>query len=240
MQYSLPIATATRQCFEQMKRWLDKCIAEHPKCSQDTVHKMTLPSRLLEVTKNEAGLSLKLVETKTISPSGVVYLTLSHCWGDKQTSVVLERGIYDQFLESILISQLSKCFQHAIFITSMLGYKLVWIDCLCIIQDSVEDKIREIPRMTQVYGQAELNLSASGFKNGESGLLYFFPRPRLRSTVAKLELSESTHYVVTIDHRSFDSSIDTGWRSFMKFSPLRKRGWVLQEQVLVCSSQAQI
>lgn len=42
-----------------------------------------------------------------------------------------------------------------------IGLRYIWIDSLCIIQDSPADKVSEIPKMADYYQNAELNLSAA-------------------------------------------------------------------------------
>jgi hypothetical protein len=39
--------------------------------------------------------------------------------------------------------------------------RFLWIDSLCIIQDSEEDKNREIPRITAIYSGSIFNIAAS-------------------------------------------------------------------------------
>ncbi|KAK4556474.1 hypothetical protein LTR86_006618 [Recurvomyces mirabilis] len=52
--------------------------------------------------------------------------------------------------------------------------KWLWIDCLCIIQDSKEDWLREAKMMARNYRQALFNISADAIEAGTSGL--FQPR----------------------------------------------------------------
>jgi hypothetical protein len=36
------------------------------------------------------------------------------------------------------------------------GFRFIWIDALCIMQDSYEDKMNEIRRMHSIYASADL------------------------------------------------------------------------------------
>lgn len=54
--------------------------------------------------------------------------------------------------------------------TSELGMKYIWIDCLCILQDCEEDWAYEAARMGDIYRYAVCNIAASGFKDGKTGL----------------------------------------------------------------------
>ncbi|KAL1879214.1 hypothetical protein Daus18300_001793 [Diaporthe australafricana] len=56
---------------------------------------------------------------------------------------------------------LPKTFAEACVTVKKLGLVYIWIDSLCIIQDSSADKALEIPNMADYYQNAELNLSAA-------------------------------------------------------------------------------
>lgn len=61
----------------------------------------------------------------------------------------------------VLISGLPKSFQDAVNITRELGYGLIWIDRICIIQDDEQDWERESADMASIYMNAVLTLSAT-------------------------------------------------------------------------------
>lgn len=54
--------------------------------------------------------------------------------------------------------------------TRHLGFKHLWIDSLCIIQDSHDDWLREAPQMGDVYRNAICNIAGTGFSDGSNGL----------------------------------------------------------------------
>lgn len=51
-----------------------------------------------------------------------------------------------------------------------LGYHYIWIDALCIFQDSKADWAKEGARMCETYSQSVLNIMAADSSNGEGGL----------------------------------------------------------------------
>ncbi|KAH7329971.1 hypothetical protein BKA65DRAFT_564998, partial [Rhexocercosporidium sp. MPI-PUGE-AT-0058] len=55
---------------------------------------------------------------------------------------------------------LPQTFQDAIEIAGWFEINWLWIDCLCIIQDSREDWLHEAGMMSQIYQNAQLNISA--------------------------------------------------------------------------------
>lgn len=66
-----------------------------------------------------------------------------------------------------------RTFRDAILITRALGYRYLWIDSLCIIQDS-EDWFHEASTMGDVYSNSQCTLAAIYAYNSTEGLL----RPR--------------------------------------------------------------
>ena len=61
--------------------------------------------------------------------------------------------------------------------TRNLGYRYLWIDSLCIVQDDQEDWDREATLMYNVYTNAECNLAAAASRDSSGGL--FFKRTGL-------------------------------------------------------------
>lgn len=132
---------------------------------------------------------------------------------------------HKQFRKGILISSLPLAFQHAIQLTRRLGYQYLWIDALCIIQDSQEGWLHEALLMSVVYSHSQLNLAATASTDGQGGLSHPY-NPLLRtpcSMVASWEGLEPGAYKI------FDS---TCWRRHVDEAPLNQRAWVLQERLL--------
>ncbi|KAE8453294.1 hypothetical protein EG329_011361 [Mollisiaceae sp. DMI_Dod_QoI] len=61
-------------------------------------------------------------------------------------------------------------FQDAIWVTQSLGFSYIWIDSLCIVQDDEDDWRQESALMSQVYGNAVVNIAATKAENGSVGL----------------------------------------------------------------------
>jgi len=141
-----------------------------------------LPARLIDVTfpviedtrRDEIHFA-RLVDVETTLPPPLAlgpycrYLTLSHCWGsslledDKTVASSLEER-----KRQIKVSSFCKNFQDAIEITRRFGERYLWIDALCIIQDSDADKAIEIAKMGDIYKNASLNIAA-GVKGDSLG-----------------------------------------------------------------------
>ncbi|CZR51477.1 uncharacterized protein PAC_01353 [Phialocephala subalpina] len=159
------------------KQWLHACTREHPLCNASTT--LHIPTRLLflessnttEEQKNSYQQTVRLVETTNWAKGveRVEYATLSHSWGGLDFLKLTTRTL-DKFKIGIPFGLLTQTFRDAINVTRDLGLRYIWIDSLCIIQDSVQDWDIEAGRMSSVYGGSFINIAASSAKDGSEGL----------------------------------------------------------------------
>jgi hypothetical protein len=88
------------------------------------------------------------------------YTTLSHRWASPQSQpLTLKESNLEEYQCGIAFRDLPPIFQEAIRLTRLLGSKHLWIDSLCIIQDSPADWQYEASKMASVYGNALCNLA---------------------------------------------------------------------------------
>lgn len=71
--------------------------------------------------------------------------------------------------ESIPFSQLSKTFQDVMVISKRLGIRYIWIDSLCIIQDSESDWQEQAALMSHFYSNSYLSIAATQAIDGRQG-----------------------------------------------------------------------
>ncbi|RSL94748.1 hypothetical protein CEP52_012448 [Fusarium oligoseptatum] len=207
----LPSHTGSDQSLSLAAKWLRHCTIYHEVCcaNQDRAFR---PSRLLCV-KNDAV----CLHTTQRMPKRVRYLTLSHCWGKLHILRLLESN-EDSFHLDIRIQLLPKTFQDAIHITRCLGFSYLWIDSLCIIQDSREDWLREAALMGKIYKNAACNIAAPDASNGQQGCLY--PRdPRTIQPEPMAYGTQDEEYLIN-ETDIYDDHV------------LYSRAWVLQEAIL--------
>lgn len=124
----------------------------------------------------------------------------------------------------------------AMYMTRALKIRYLWIDALCIMQDSPEDRAQESARMEDVYGAAILTIAVTSSNNTEVGML----RERSISTEACMIEWRSTK--TPSSGNVFLCSASIFWDSTMKDEPVNRRGWTLQEnllspRLLSCGSQ---
>lgn len=90
------------------------------------------------------------------------YAALSHMWGDSSRLPPLRTILakYEDMKMGISMWMLSQNFADAVVVTRQLGLQYIWIDSLCIIQDSVTDWQKEAVMMHKVYRYAEVTIVA--------------------------------------------------------------------------------
>ncbi|KAL2074692.1 hypothetical protein VTL71DRAFT_8471 [Oculimacula yallundae] len=152
----------------------------------------------------------------------IVYATLSHCWVKAQYTVLKKETLH-LWLNKIPSEAISVTFSDAISTCRYLGFQYIWIDSLCIIQNSVEDWTKEASTMSNVYSRSGLNISAAAALDGSAGCFI----GRKDSWRCSIKCSTSTGlvaYRTAVSIASQHSDLDN--------QPLMKRGWAIQERVL--------
>lgn len=98
------------------------------------------------------------------------YIALSHCWGEVQPLKTSYASYRDRRRE-IKMSDMPPTFRDAVIVCRALEIRYLWIDSLCIVQDSDEDWEWHCSEMNAIYGQSFLTISAAGSKDSQGGLL---------------------------------------------------------------------
>lgn len=137
------------------------------------------------------------------------------------------------------ISDLLKTYQDAISISVKLQSRYLWIDSICIVQDSTDDKVRELSHMRSYYESALCVIAASGASSAQNGFLHKSPN--------------------VVSENALETHIDAVWNFFQIIEvpfycpnwersvilldpspdlyeaaeePLNQRGWTYQERLL--------
>jgi hypothetical protein len=121
---------------------------------------------------------------------------------------------------------LSQTIQDSIYVSAKLGFRYLWIDALCIVQDDLTDKMGEIAAMTHVYGAAALTIAASSASTAKEGFLQ------------NKKFTDFPNQVFALAIRCPDGQVGsvTMFRpppnTHLSAEPLDGRGWTLQERHL--------
>ena len=154
-QGSIGPNTRSQESWNAFRTWLRTCVSKHSQCSPRSleVRRRQLPRRLIEVSQANT-VRLRTIENNIENMHTIEYLALSHCWGSGPR-FKLTSSSAAMLYEGVQISALCKTFQDAILVTKSFwdefGVRYLWIDSLCIVQDSVVDWRRESAIMGEIY-----------------------------------------------------------------------------------------
>ncbi|KAF2805678.1 HET-domain-containing protein [Mytilinidion resinicola] len=221
------ILPATASTGPEIWAWLleckSTCLKSHSKCRQDHNEKF-LPTRLLDIGPDQ-GSRIKLISNDDIPQSSETptqYLSLSHKWGDSKFLALTSLNI-SQLTAGIDLKELPQTFRDAVLVSRHLGHQYLWIDSLCIIQDSFADWEQEASTMGQVYQNSIFNIAASESDVSSHGLF----RQKDNSLWKPFRIKFRTS-LIDKDYFCFYDR----WKGFEDETPLNARGWVLQERLL--------
>ena len=225
---SLSPSTGSEQSLKLVSHWFTDCLQNHQKCRAKQ-NERWYPARVLDVSTDE----IRLVRTldHTLNEP---YVTMSHCWGTERFLVLTAENM-PEFEAGINLTRLPNNFRDAIAVIRTLELRYIWIDCYCIVQDSMSDghkaeKLLDIAQMKQVYANSILNVAASHASKPKDGCFIdrtkfdnlpqcFFRRQSdgepSDDYFHLYYFEDAQQYVATLSsHRIFD------------------RAWVLQERLL--------
>lgn len=181
------------------------------------------PTRLIDIGRN--GDDQWKLCTLPLPGGPVRYMTLSYRWGSRIGMRLLKHNV-NSLHQGLHISRLPWTFQDAITIARRFSIQYLWIDALCIIQDSDTDWEREAPTMRYVYSHSACNIAASAAIDQDSGI--FRPR-RENELLPGIVIYPSSH-----ENNPGQSYLlfDKGYWDRQLEGPLHNRGWVFQECLL--------
>lgn len=225
-------STSSDSAWRVAKGWLEDCVFNHDNCNQSDPD--FLPTRVIDVG-NESDDSVHLCEVKNTPsyyPSGTAapYMTLSHSWGKKKFLILLTSNL-EEFKNTISLKSLTKTFQDAITITRRCNIRYLWIDSLCIIQDSKEDWETESAMMAALYENTYLNIAATAARDGDDGCFSMRNPLSVENCFVTVhtQLEEDLNYLPLGQYVCKNSLV---WKASVEDTPLGSRAWVVQERFL--------
>jgi hypothetical protein len=215
--------TVASQAESIAKFWLDDCLTNHD-CGCGPVSDPPLPSRVIDVLGLDGQWEPVLLETNGIRAK---YAALSYRWG-KCKLFRTTRANYAEHCLLIRLRKLPTTFKDAIFMTKALGLRYLWIDALCIVQDSAEDCQRELGSMAQIYANSTVTIAAVGATSADSGFNLS------RNKLAMVDCQVSPDTVICANFMGQDYILDSG--------TLHSRAWCFQEvqlspRILSCGAK---
>ncbi|KAI3324695.1 heterokaryon incompatibility protein-domain-containing protein [Xylariaceae sp. AK1471] len=219
------------RAFTFIKACLETCAQKHSVCRQGTSHP---PKRLIDI-RDLGSACVKVIETSFDFREP--YVALSYCWGQGVCLKTTKSNILEM-MTGIECTNLPSIISDAIRITSVLGFKYIWVDSLCIIQDDVQDWEAESARMCSIYEGAYLTIAASSAESADVSLA---ERHR-RHEPTVFRCCQSTD---PTDRKKTSAIVQLAVREECEYGfhnedaarrpdrePLHDRGWTLQEAIL--------
>jgi hypothetical protein len=173
---------------------------------------------LVDVEAGSAD-SLRLVISADFVQPKPAYIALSYCWGlSMPNGGKTTRPTLEMHLKGISMSSLPLTIQDAIAATRRLGVRYLWVDSLCILQDSREDWEIESAAMSDIYSHAFCTIAAAATNHCGGGMLLKADQRRFSVVMLADNLFVKAS---TIPHQDLKSS-----------NSLSARAWALQEREL--------
>ncbi|KAF1840464.1 tol protein [Cucurbitaria berberidis CBS 394.84] len=203
----------------RIRSWVETCDLTHTDCMK----------RRRATPRSKSGppeAPVRLVETASSSVQGP-YCSLSHCWGEPNF-VQLHVENKEKFKkEGVGWHLFPTNFQHAIEIVRALDIGYIWIDSLCIIQNSADDWNYEGSRMHLVYRNSHCNIAIADSPDSSYGA-YRTRDPEDVVPVKYQPVTDSPFF----GRKSWVAVAKNLWESELLHSDLYSRAWVFQERML--------
>lgn len=237
----LPLPPESQEHVEMVATWLEECRRHHPACkidqmgqnSESALQRKTseLPRRVID-TGTSLDSTIRLVESLG---SEEYYVASSHRWPtDPAKHYTTTRATIKNRRKSMSLEDMPRVFQDAVTATRKLGFRYLWIDSLCIIQDDPLDWEEQSVLMGHIYYYASITIMSATTpipskkfyqEDSPEGFLYRVPE------LLKLP-------TVTMDYYDEKWQVKGNW--IIQDRPiylsrnleLLTRGWVLQEELL--------
>jgi hypothetical protein len=206
-----------------LKQWKDECDADHgPACLNPMKAQRVRPAWLVDV------------QDKCLVRGEVegTYVALSYTWGTQLTHLAVDASLHAQLREpgsldnKAIIADMPPTVLDAMYLTSAIGERYLWVDMLCIVFMSghTEETSRELERMGAIYASSVVTIVAAdgtssdglrGLRDGPS------KKPRKLRQVpipfGSMERIVQRNYTKT--------NLDV-------VKPYSERGWTFQEFIL--------
>jgi len=189
----------------------------HAECSENTGSPKLLPTRVIDIGLPNSNASPVLLVSNGCFGD---WVTLSYCWGSFD-SVKTTTATLKEHQASLPFESLPPLFRDAILLTRRFNYRYLWIDALCILQDSEPDWRAEAANMGYIYRNSALTIAAECSSDPTESIL---DTSRETSYHVKLPCIAEAR---KINGFIFPHPINAGEKG-----PWKTRAWTLQEDVL--------
>lgn len=200
---------------------INDCIHNHDGCNRTSRFKSRMPTRLLLI--HDEYPEARLIDTLG-EPN--LFVALSYCWGKNNVNnLTLTKDTERSLRQGLPFEKFPRTLRDALLVTQKLKVRYLWIDAICIFQDSPVDWIEESARMRDVYSGALFTIDAATATGSDVGMFCKRQPPGPRCI---LEWRNGQALPQFVYLRSASEFSDTTLRD----SATSKRAWTLQEDLL--------
>jgi predicted transcriptional regulator len=155
-------------------RWAGKqigiCSSDHESCQNKFVPQGSTnyrPQRLIDVQEaHDSNVCLVEISKLLIENVGSLqYVALSYCWCE---NIEMSLSKNHEKLQSIDLEDLPRNFKYAVSIARQINVRYLWIESLCIQQDSAHESETEMAYMGLIYVNVKCVISATASKDSTS------------------------------------------------------------------------
>jgi hypothetical protein len=207
------------QSISLVREWLDSCASTHEYC-RNSSEEPALPTRVLDVGTTLNSTDLRLVLSRGLQGR---YSAASFCWGGMPFPVTKTHNL-STMVDGIPLEQLPQTFMDHITITRQLGLRYIWIDALCIIQDSAEDKAREVALLPGYFQNSFVNIIGASAENFSQGFLASRSSSPLFTFHIEIPGDPRGGFLYLRKYLGLQDPVSA--------EPISSRAWLFQEQLL--------
>ncbi|KAE8834196.1 hypothetical protein HRS9122_08276 [Pyrenophora teres f. teres] len=225
------------------------CLETHGTCGQPG-KPTALPKRVLDLSPGgDDPKSIRLHESEYIHDERGYehgeYVALSHVWGLENGIPKTTLATLESHKKSISWTALPRSYQEAIFFTRALGFRWLFIDSLCLVQDDVQEKLEDSLKMGEIFGNAFLTLAATSTSDSSNQPLLLAKTPPFKVQATD---NKGSLYKINVreqpSHYSFEAPFDGNshmneWELPFNMTeeanlhtPLLTRAWPYTERLL--------
>jgi len=162
--------------------WATTCRNNHPNCREHQTAGLapfTAGIRLIDVSR----LCLQDISVEQLSTSSIEYATLSYVWGPLRQPCTLIMSNYEALhvngsLGPASNRKLPRTVLDSFSVAQKLGIAYIWVDALCIIQDSFKDWEIQSRMMDKIYQRAVLTICGAVGMDSNAGMPGIGETPR--------------------------------------------------------------
>ncbi|KAK6700464.1 hypothetical protein SNK05_013277 [Fusarium graminearum] len=121
-------------------------------------------ARLVEIIDIGSTVNLRLVD---VSIECTPYVALSYRWGGLEAVWQTTTSNLESRSSGFSIDEFPKTLSNIVKVTHNLGFKWIWIDSLCIVQDDKDDWAREAVKMVAIYQNAIVTVAADSSQDAK-------------------------------------------------------------------------